>query len=282
MSMTEVSAARPPVSASLRLGSLFSAHPLFLGASVAILLSMVPVLAAMALDDRQFNGINIWDKPFKFLLALSAYLLTLAFFERIVPIQRRRARWYRWHGLAVVAAISLEMIWIAGAAANGTASHFNTTDPVFASIYGFMGLLAVLLTSATLVQGLAIRANRETGLAPVLHHGIWTGLVATFVLTVPVAGYMSSQTGHLVGGNLSDAEGLALIGWARDGGDLRVAHFLATHAMHVIPAFGLVLVWLGKGRDRASVMMFAVLFAALVLFTLAQAMAGRPFLDWLG
>ncbi len=282
MSMTETSVTRPASLPAMSLTGLFSAHPLFLGASVALLLSMVPVLAAMVLDDRQFNGVNIWDKPFKFQVALSVYLLTLAFFERFVPFQTRQARWYRWHGLAVVGAVTLEMIWIAGAAANGMASHFNVTDPVLASVYGFMGFLAVLLTSATLVQGLAIRANRETGLSPVLHHSIWIGLVMTFVLTVPVAGTMSSQTGHLVGGNLSDAEGLALIGWARDGGDLRVAHFLATHAMHAIPVFGLMLAWFGRSRDRTSVTMFAALFAALVVFTLLQAMAGRPFLGWLG
>ena len=55
-----------------------------------------------------------------------------------------------------------------------------------------MGVLAVMLTSATLVYGIAIWRNRATGLPPALHLAIALGLVLTFVLTVPVAGTLST------------------------------------------------------------------------------------------
>ena len=65
--------------------SLFDAEPLFAATGVLIGLSLAPTLAAMALDQRQFLGENVWLKPIKFQIALSLYLLTLAFFARCLP-----------------------------------------------------------------------------------------------------------------------------------------------------------------------------------------------------
>jgi hypothetical protein len=101
----------------------------------------------------------------------------------------------------------------------------------------------------------------------------------TLPLTLIVAGYMSSGTGHWVGGDMSDAQGAPLMGWARDGGDLRVAHFFATHAMHFVPAFGLAAAAFLPGRSaRNAVWLFAALYAGLVALAFAQALAGMPFL----
>jgi hypothetical protein len=186
---------------------------------------------------------------------------------------------YRTFSTIVVVSIALEIAWIGGAAATGTASHFNDTHPAMMAIYGVMGLLAVVLTSASLWQGLAIRSNRNTGLPPALHQALWLGLTMTLPLTLIVAGYMSSQTGHWVGGDLSDAQAAPLMGWARDGGDLRVAHFFATHAMHFVPAFGLaVTVFLPDRAAKTAVWMFAAAFIGFVAFAFLQALAGEPFL----
>ena len=72
------------------------------------------------------------------------------------------------------------------------------------------------------------------------------------------------------------------MGWSRDGGDLRVAHFLATHALHAIPlaAWGLSR-WVGASAVGA-VRAFAILYTVFVFFTFAQALRGQPFLSALG
>ncbi len=101
----------------------------------------------------------------------------------------------------------------------------------------------------------------------------------TMPLTLLVAGYMASRTGHWVGGDLSDAQGSPLMGWARDGGDLRVAHFFATHAMHFVPAFGLAASLSFRQRAaRNAVWLFAGAYVGLVGFAFAQALMGMPFL----
>jgi hypothetical protein len=105
------------------------------------------------------------------------------------------------------------------------------------------------------------------------------GLGLTFVLTVPVGGYMSSSHGHFVGTPAGWDAGLPLMGWSRSAGDLRVAHFLATHALHGIPLAGLIAVLTPRqAAARQAVLLASALYAALVVATFVQALAGRPFL----
>ena len=74
-------------------------------------------------------------------------------------------------------------------------------------------------------------------------------------------------------------KGAPLMGWARHGGDLRVAHFFATHAMHFIPVFGFfATLLLPASTARVAVIVFSGLFTALVGYTFAEALSGRPFL----
>ncbi len=253
--------------------------PAFTTLAILLLLGLVPLYAAMLLDTRVFQGASPWMKPVKFHYALGIYTASLAFFARFMPETTRRSRAWRWYTAAVIFAICGEVVWISSAAMLNTASHFNTTIPVFTAIYGLMGVFAVVLTSASLVMGISVWRNRPTGLHPALHLSVALGLVLTFVLTVPVAGYLSSTGGHFVG---TSTRTLWVMGWSRDAGDLRVAHFLATHALHFVPLAGLLAVSLVPPRASRAVWLVAALFAALVIFTFMQALQGRPFLPFIG
>jgi len=137
-----------------------------------------------------------------------------------------------------------------------------------------MGGLAVLLTSSALVYGVLILCNRNSRLDPAFKLSVGLGLVLTFVLTVAVAGYMANSGGHL-----TNAAGVPFMGWARDRGDLRVAHFFATHALHFIPAFGfLTSLFLSQAAARPVVIGLSALFSAFVCYTFGEALMDRPFL----
>ena len=138
-----------------------------------------------------------------------------------------------------------------------------------------------ILVSST-GKGIVILRHGESGLDSTFRLSVGIGLLLTFILTVIVAGYMANGPSHLVGGNESDAEGAPLMGWARDGGDLRVAHFFATHSMHFIPAFGFAAsMLLPPYAGRMAVLAFSVVFTALVGYAFAEALMGRPFLPML-
>ncbi|MCV0393828.1 MAG: hypothetical protein K5872_12015 [Rhizobiaceae bacterium] len=260
----------------------FRREPLLASLGLLMAALLLPTAFAMFVDQRTLAGVNVWVKPLKFEASLALYTLTLAWLAAWLPAGTRARPWYRTYIRLVAAAIVLEMAWLLYAAAIGQPSHFNRTDPVLALVYPVMGGMAVVLTSATLVYGLQIRRNDALAVPPALKAAVVQGLVVTFVLTVLAAGFMSTGGSHLVGGNVSDVEALPVMGWARDGGDLRVAHFFATHAMHFIPAFGFAWAMVAGGKSTRPVNLFTVLFAAFTLFLILQALDGRPFLPAIG
>ncbi len=274
----------PPVSAVPRqraAGDLFGAEPLFAATGFALLALMAPTAFAAFADDRLVNGIEAWTKPLKFQFALAVYLLTLAFFARFLPAGTTAGRWYRVFATAVVGAIAAEVAWIMAASALGTGSHFNPSM-VGQVVYPVMGALAVLLTSATAVYAVQIARNAGTELSPAVKAGLVWGLGLTLPLTLVTAGTMSAVESHWVGGLRSDEAGLAVFGWARDGGDLRVAHFFATHAMHLLPAAGLASAAVLGGSRVWPVRIAGIALVVFVAAVFAQALLGQPFLAFLG
>lgn len=253
--------------------------PAFTGLALFIALSAAPVLAAAMLDTRQFLNAPIWQKPLQFHLALGTFIITLAFFARFLPHGLTTRRWRIYAGIVCFCVVA-ELVWVGGAATFGTASHFNTDSVVMGTIYGLMGVFAVILTSPSLAMGVAIWRNPNTGLNPALHLSIVLGLILTFFLTLIAAGTMSSMPGHHIGTPTTYAS-LPILGWSREVGDLRVGHFFATHALHIIPLVGLLATRLSPSAGRAVVLAAAAAFAALVAFTMWQAFQGQPFLPFL-
>jgi hypothetical protein len=251
---------------------LWTDAPAFTALALLITLAIVPVLAAMSLDPREYGGEDIWLKPLKFHIALAIYLVTLSVFARWMTPAQREGRIWRGFVAVVCLCVLAELVWIGGAAALGTGSHFNLSSPVWGMLYSLMGVAAVTLTAASLVMGIAIQRNPDTGLHPLVKLSIVLGLILTFVLTVITAGYMSANPGHFVGTPVT-GERLAVLGWSREVGDLRVGHFLATHALHGLPLVGLVAARIG---GAPLVWAGAVAYAIVVLATFAQAIAGMP------
>lgn len=228
-----------------------------------IALAALPLMVAYGLDDRLFQGDNVWLKPLKFHLALAVYTGTLALFAMLLPEGTFTSRrWRVWIAVTTVA-IGYELAWIGSAAALGTASHFNV-EGVWSPLYGLAGLGAVILTALSASMAPAFWRHRHDTLLL----GIAIGLALTFLLTVPIAGTMSSGTGHLVGTPVTGAR-VPIMGWSLEVGDLRLPHFLATHAMHVVPLAGLT-------GSRSVVWATAAGFTALVVWCFARALMGLP------
>jgi hypothetical protein len=263
----------------LNLSRMWRDAPALTGVAALLAFAMIPLFFALALDDRLFQGELVWIKPLKFHAALVIYLITLAFFARYVAPTTRKSRLWRGYVAAVCIAILGEIAWIGGAASFQTASHFSIVNPWMTAVYGLMGAFAVLLTSASLVMGIAIWCNRDARLPSALHLSVVLGLITTFALTVIVAGYMSSTLSHFVG---ISTRSIAVLGWSRDAGDFRVAHFFATHALHAVPLLGVSTIRLSPVQGRTVVITGTIAYSVFVLALFAQALSGQPFLPALG
>ena len=270
----------PPARAlgNFSLARLAADSPRYTSLAILLAVAIVPLLGALALDTRLFQGINVWIKPLKFHIAIVVYLITLAVFARFTSAEITRKPWWQWHERAVVLAIVLELVWIGGAAALATGSHFNQSTLIWAALYSVMGIAATLLTSASATLAWAIYRYPAGNLSAAMRAGLVWGLGLTLPLTLITAGTMADLGSHWIGGTTSDAGGLFFMGWSRDGGDLRVAHFFATHAMHFVPLIALASVKTFGCDDLASVHIIGFAYASLVAVIFTQALMGVPFL----
>lgn len=260
--------------------------PLF-WAGLALLVASIVTLALSFLDNRQFQGVSVWLKPFKFQLSTGVYLLTLALFMLWLPKEALRTKQARYVVWAAVISGLFEVAYITVQGSLGLASHYNLSSRFFANMYTLMGIGAVVLVSASLVLGILIARSQNYELPAPLKLAVVLGLILTFVIGTGFGGYLSAQrAGHWVGGVLSDSGGLPLVKWSRSGGDLRVAHFFGIHAMHFIPAFAFALHLAGtkqmaqmtQTRAVKAVWIFAIAFTGFCTWTFVQALRGLPFL----
>ena len=141
-------------------------------------------------------------------------------------------------------------------------------------MYAFMGLGALLLIVAPFVLGVVLWRKGEKNPSG-YRLGSIVGLLLSPVLTLAVAGYMSTSGSHWVGETTGDGTGLPLFGWSRQAGDLRVPHFFATHALQILPIVGFLCdraAW----RSKLVVWITAAMITLLVGGLFALAMSGRP------
>lgn len=279
--MNLAAAAMPPTSAGF-FAEWRRREPVFFAAALAHAALIPLALGLMAVDGRTYLDLDIWVKPLKFLVSLTVWFGFLAWAAGWLPRGATASRWWRPFTLVMVVNAALEMIWIGGAAAAGVGSHFNSSSPLWAFGFTMAAFSAVILLGSALVYGAALARGGAPGMDPVFRLSAALGFLASVPLTLVAAFTLGGNGGHFVGGPATDANGLWLMGWARGGGDLRVAHFFALHAMHALPLIG----WIAARTLPAGAARLLVLAAAggwiwLTGFTYFQALAGRPFLPFL-
>lgn len=263
------------------LGELGRREPVLAGTGILIGLAAIPMALAGVLDPRVFNGIDVWIKPVKFATAIFLYMLTLAFFAGWVNRKDRQKWWFKAAVWTVAAAALFEIVYISYQASLAEASHYNRTDVLHIVLYALMGVGATLMVAFSGLLAFLVQRNRALNVAPAIRDSVVIGLALTFVLTMIVAGTLSAWGSHWIGGVHSDAGGMILTGWSRDGGDLRVAHLFATHAMHFIPIFGVASAYIFGAGNRRPVWVFSALFTSFIAFLYFQALAGQPFLPFI-
>ena len=109
--------------------------------------------------------------------------------------------------------------------------------------------------------------------------GIRSGLVI-FLAASGIGGMMLAHGSHSVGVK-DGGQGLPIVNWSTEGGDLRAAHFLGLHALQVLPVIAFLISrqrsWT-ISQKTASVLAFSAAYALLIALLYFQAMHGLPIL----
>jgi len=256
--------------------SLFARQPVLVTFAIALLLLCCVTLWLQGVDHRLIEGVNVWVKPTKFLISIALFSVTQAFFMGYVQPSRR----CKWHvqfvvwGLLVFSAF--EIAYIVWQAHLGQASHFNISDPFHIIMYALMGVGAVALTLTMLPLAYEIERYPVVGLRPEYRFSVIVGLYFSTFVTLAVAGYMSSQTGHFVG---ATGAYLPVMGWNLVGGDLRVAHFFALHAHQLFPLVALIVGQANKRLAWSLLIGFILVYTGLTFLTFVEALQGAPLLS---
>ena len=246
------------------------------GAALFLLLVMMPTLMTMAIDVRTLNGINVWIKPAKFEFSVAIQFMTVAWFLQLLPFEQRASRLATTLCQTMVVVGILEIAYIALQASKGEASHFNSSTPLSVFLYSLMGIGAITMLSISGWLGIMILRDGDTDKPFVYVAGL--SLIAGSLLGGLTGIFMSLHQSHWVGGLHTDAGGLAIFGWSRTGGDLRVAHFFGMHIMQAVPvATWLTGFLLPQRRQKAAGLALLCVAILITAATFIQAVTGHPF-----
>ncbi len=227
---------------------------------------LLPTYALSWFDARTLRDVGIWAKPMKFMAGTALFALTTVWLTLLVPGRVGQGQSFQWIAALIIVTSLFEVVYITSQASLGEGSHYNTTDPVRAILFGLMAVAAVgLVASQAWLAWVIWKALGTTVLTPTIM-AVLLGLVLTFVL--------STVSGFMLGGKQPPAGvGWPVVGW-HTWQDLRPAHFLAVHAQQFIPLVGLLAERVGGQAAMPGVITFTISYLAAWLVLSVMGMAG--------
>lgn len=215
----------------------------------------------------QVLGVNAWAKPFKFCVSTAILSWSMAYYMQFLDNQYHVGL-YSW---SLVILLSLEIVLITYQSAQGKLSHFNQDDATGTAIFSVMAMAITLFTLHTLFMTFLFFSQASFQANELMILGIKLGLVL-FIVFALEGFVMGSLMRHTVGA-ADGGEGIPILKWSKQHGDLRVAHFFGMHALQIIPLLSVSI-----ARNKSDVWILAIIYFIFVSATFIQAVNGKPFL----
>ncbi len=244
------------------------------------LLLAVPVFAALALFvPAGTAAVNPWIKPIKFSMSFSTFASTVS----LLLLALRIPKWQLTLARRTIAAsVALEILSLA-AQAWRSAYHLSGQSLLDTSLAQMTNSMVMVNTGIVCWMLALFCANRvrteqiDWPMVSAIRYSI-----VIFLTGNGIGGYMLARGSHTVG--VADGgPGLPFVNWSVIGGDLRIAHFIAIHAIQIVPLFAYILSQMSPvlpvkyRRMAAGALALAVSVA--VGATFVQAALGHPLLS---
>ncbi|MFL6385950.1 MAG: hypothetical protein ACJ71U_00550 [Terriglobales bacterium] len=245
------------------------------------LLLVVPIFAVLAMFvPAGTAAVNPWIKPTKFSMSFSTFASTISLLLLALRIPKWQLTLVR---RAIAASVALEILSLA-AQAWRSAYHLSGQSLLGTSLAQVTNSMVMVNTAIVCWMLALFCANRvhpdkiDWPMVSAIRYSIMIFLAGN-----AIGGYMLARGSHTVGAADGGA-GLPFVNWSVIGGDLRIAHFIAIHAIQIVPLFAYILAQMSPvlpvkhRRIAAGALALAVSFA--VGATFVQAALGHPLLSW--
>src|SRR5580765_463171 len=241
----------------------------------------VPVFAALAFlapaaAPGAAVGVNPWIKPIKFSLSFSTFASTISLLLMALQIPRWQLNLVR---RVIAASIALEIFSLGAQAWRSAYPHAShpVLDSSLAQMTNSMVMVNTAIVCWMLVLFCANRVRRDLVDRPLVSAIRYS--IVIFLAGNAIGGYMLSRGSHTVGA-ADGGPGLPFVNWSTIGGDLRIAHFIAIHAIQIVPLFAYILSQMAPipavKQRRMAVAALAIIVGGAVGATFLQAALGRP------
>lgn len=257
-------------------------HRALLWVGAAHLVVAVVCLFALLGSAAPINGVHPALKPMKFGFSIAIFLATMAIVVPALSIGPTLRSGIAW---ILSGTMIVEMMLIVVQALRATPSHFNRVGAFNTWTWNTMAIAITIatVTMACVAVIAAIRPLRDAsgGAMHPLTATAWRAALWFFLLAAWSGFRMAGQSQHSVAG-ADGGPGLPLVNWSVSHGDLRVSHFIALHSLQTIPIIGFILrsLPIGNGARWTALIVAIVMHVAIVVWTLLQALSGRPFRLW--
>jgi hypothetical protein len=235
--------------------SLSWASKFLVSYGLIMLLALVFCYVWSLSDHRLIREVGVWVKPMKFMLSTALFALTTVWVLKVAHSDLDQMPVYPWIVALLVLTSLFEVVYISHQASQGSASHYNVSDPFHAFMFGVMAVAAVGLTFSQAWLAWKIWNEQKGADLRVETMGVIIGLTMTFVL--------STISGFMLGGNQPPSgQGIPIVGWHLYK-DIRPAHFLGVHAQQLIPMWGLIAAKFMGTFSTAGLLIGAFLYVML-------------------
>ena len=240
---------------ALKWQSLSWASKFLVSYGLIMLLALVFCYVWSLSDHRLIREVGVWVKPMKFMLSTALFALTTVWVLKVAHSDLDQMPVYPWIVTLLVLTSLFEVVYISYQASQGSASHYNVSDPFHAFMFGVMAVAAVGLTFSQAWLAWEIWNEQKGADLRVETLGVIIGLTMTFVL--------STISGFMLGGNQPPSgQGIPIVGWHLYK-DIRPAHFLGVHAQQLIPLWGLIAAKFMGTFSTAGLLIGAFLYVML-------------------
>ena len=232
--------------------------------------------AAWTIDRRLLFGESVWAKPLRFSSSLAMHYATYA-----IVISWLSSAWQTGATMTVIATVAVVSLtfqvgFIGIQGARGEPSHFNTKTPLMRKLELTMAVMAANVTAPMAIVGAVVLIEQGFVFSDAVRFATGLGLILGTVMTFISAYHLGMRQTPYFGEKPAHDRRSPGLDWSLDRGDLRPAHFFATHMMQATPIAGLLAAYF-LAPQAALVVSLAITFVWgwLAVRTYRLAVQGR-------